>query len=72
MHYLFTPPPLTTHKFVFSSCTDMDEHVEKIVKQFAMTNSSPYTCVRMLQMMDDHLYDVQTIVNIFNKANTFC
>jgi hypothetical protein len=47
----------------------MDEHVEKMVKQFAMKNSSPSTCVRMLHMTDDHLYDVQTVANIFNKAN---
>jgi Zn-dependent oligopeptidase len=53
---------------VFSSCTDMDEHVEKMVKQFAMTNSSPSTCVLMLHRMDDRLYDVQTISNILNKA----
>jgi hypothetical protein len=53
---------------VFSSRTDMDEHVEKMVKQFAMMNSSPSTCVRMLHRMDDHLYDVQTDANIFNKA----
>jgi hypothetical protein len=46
----------------------MDEHVEKMVKQFAMTNASPSTCVRMLHRMDDHLYDVQTVSNIFNKA----
>jgi hypothetical protein len=46
----------------------MDEHVEKMVKQFAMTNSSPSTCVRMLHRMYDRLYDVHTIVNIFNTA----
>jgi hypothetical protein len=46
----------------------MDEHVEKMVKQFAMTNSSPSTCVRMLHRMDDRLYDVQTVANICNKA----
>jgi hypothetical protein len=56
------------HTVVFSSRTDMDEHVEKIVKQFAMTNSSPSTCIRMLHRMDDRLYDVQTVANIFNKA----
>jgi hypothetical protein len=33
-----------------------------------MTNSSPSTCVRMLHRMDDRLYDVQTVANIFNKA----
>jgi hypothetical protein len=47
---------------------DMDEHVEKMVKQFAMTNASPSTCVRMLHRMDDHLYDVQNVANIYNKA----
>jgi hypothetical protein len=47
---------------------DMDEHVEKMVKQFAMTNASPSTCFRMLHRMDDRLYDVQTVSNIFNKA----
>jgi hypothetical protein len=47
----------------------MDEHVEKMVKQFAMTNSSPSTtCVRMLHWMDDHLYDVHTVANVFNKS----
>jgi hypothetical protein len=46
----------------------MDEHVRKMVKQFAMTNASPSTCVRMLHRMEDRLYDVQTIANIFNKA----
>jgi hypothetical protein len=46
---------------VFSSRTDMDEHVEKMVKQFAMTNSSPSTCVRMLHRMGP-------VTNIFNKA----
>jgi hypothetical protein len=46
----------------------MDEHMEKMVNQFAMTNSSPSTCVRMLHRMDDHLYDVQIVANIFNKA----
>jgi hypothetical protein len=53
---------------VFNSHTDMDEHVEKMVKQFAMTNTSPSTCVRMLHRMEDPLYDVQTVANIFNKA----
>jgi archaellum biogenesis ATPase FlaH len=47
----------------------MNEHVEKIVKQFAMTNSSPSTYVQMLHRMDDYSYDVQTIANILNKAN---
>jgi hypothetical protein len=46
----------------------MDEHVEKMVKQFAMTNASPSTCVRMLHRMDDRVYDVQTVAQIFNKA----
>jgi hypothetical protein len=46
----------------------MDEHVEKMVKQFAMMNYSPSTCVRMLHRMDDRLYDAQTVANIFNKA----
>jgi hypothetical protein len=45
----------------------MDEHVEKMMKQFAMTNSSPSTCVRMLHRMDDRFCDVQTVANIFNK-----
>jgi hypothetical protein len=53
---------------VFSSCTYMDEYVEKMVKQFAMMNASPSTCVRMLHRMDDCRYDVQTVANIFNKA----
>jgi hypothetical protein len=53
---------------IFSSRTDMDEHLEKMVKQFAVTNSSPSTCVWMLHRMEDHLYDVQTVANIFNKA----
>jgi hypothetical protein len=38
---------------VFISRTDMDEHVEKMVKKFTMTNSYPSTCVRMLHRMDD-------------------
>jgi hypothetical protein len=46
----------------------MDEHVEKMVKKFAMTNYSPSTCVRMLNRMNDCLYDVQTFANISNKA----
>jgi hypothetical protein len=46
----------------------MDKHVEKMVKQFAMNNSSPSTCVRMLHRMDDCLYDVQNVANIFNKV----
>jgi hypothetical protein len=53
---------------VFSIRTDMDEHVEKMVKQFATMNSSPSTCVRMLHRMDDRLYDIQTVANIFNNA----
>jgi hypothetical protein len=53
---------------VFSSRTDTDEHVEKMVKQFAMMNASPSTCVRRLHKIDDRLYDMQTIANIFNKA----
>jgi hypothetical protein len=51
---------------VFSIRTDMDEHVEKMVKQFVMTNSSPSTCIRMLHM-DNRQYDVQTVANICNK-----
>jgi hypothetical protein len=46
----------------------MDEHVETMVKQFAMTNYSPSTCVWMLHRMDDRLYYVQTVANISNKA----
>jgi hypothetical protein len=53
---------------VFSSRTDMDEHVEKMVKQVAMTNSSPSTYVRMLHRIDDRLFDVHTVAKIFNKA----
>jgi hypothetical protein len=53
---------------VFSSRTDMDEHVEKMVKQFAMTRASPSTCVKILHRMDDHLYDVQNVANISHKA----
>jgi hypothetical protein len=33
---------------VFSSRTDMDEHMEKMVRQFAIINDSPSTCVPML------------------------
>jgi hypothetical protein len=54
---------------VFSSRTDMYEHVEKMVKQIAMMNSSTSTCVRMLHRMDDPSYDVQNVANILNKAN---
>jgi hypothetical protein len=54
---------------VFSSHTNMDEHVEKMVKQFAITNSSPPTYVRMLHRMDDRLYDVKNIANVLNKEN---
>jgi predicted house-cleaning NTP pyrophosphatase (Maf/HAM1 superfamily) len=54
--------------FVFSSRTDIDEHVDRMVKQFAMKNYFPSTCVRMLHRMDDRLYDVKTVVNIFNNA----
>jgi hypothetical protein len=54
--------------FVFSSRTDMDEHMEIMVKQFAMKNYFPSTCVRMLHRMDNRLCDVQTVANIFNKA----
>jgi hypothetical protein len=50
----------------------MDEHVEKMVKQFAMMNSSPSTCVRMLHRMDDRFYDVQTVSIIFNKEIRVC
>jgi hypothetical protein len=46
----------------------MDEPVEKMVKQFAMMNASPSTCVRMLHRMDDPLYDKQNVANIFNKV----
>jgi hypothetical protein len=46
----------------------MDEHVEKIVKQFAMMNFPPSTRVQMLHRMDGRLYDVQNVANIFNKA----
>jgi hypothetical protein len=47
---------------------DMDEHLEKMVKQFSMTDASPSTCVRILHRMNDRLYDVQTVANILNKA----
>jgi hypothetical protein len=53
---------------VFSSRMDMDEHIEKMVKQFAIMKAFPSTCVRMLHRMDDCLYDVQTVANICNKA----
>jgi hypothetical protein len=53
---------------VFSIRTDMDKHVEKMVKQFAMTNSSPSTCVPMLHRMDYHLYDVQNVANKAKKS----
>jgi hypothetical protein len=46
----------------------MDEHVEKMVKKFAMTNASLSTYVRMFHWMDDHLYDVQSITSIFNNT----
>jgi hypothetical protein len=54
---------------VFHSHTNMDEYMEKMVNQFAMTNYLPSTCVLMLHRMDDRLYDMQTVVNIFNEAN---
>jgi hypothetical protein len=53
---------------LFSIHTDMDKNMEKMVKQFAMTNYSPATCVQILHRMDDRLYDAQTVANIFNKA----
>jgi hypothetical protein len=53
---------------VFGSHTFMAKHVEKMVKQFAIANSSPSNCVWMLHRMDVHLYDVQTVANISNKA----
>jgi hypothetical protein len=46
----------------------MDEHMEKMVKHFAMTEFSLSMCVRMLHRMDNRLYDVQTVANIFNKV----
>jgi hypothetical protein len=51
--------------FVFSSRTDIEEQVEKMVKQFEMTNSYTSTCLGMLHRIDDRLYDVQTVANIF-------
>jgi hypothetical protein len=48
----------------------MDEHIVKMVKQFAMCNSSPATAVRMLNAMGDRLYDRQMVSNIFNKVNS--
>jgi hypothetical protein len=53
---------------VFGSRTDMDEHMEKMVKQFAMMNTSLSACVCMFHRVEDHLYDVQTVANIFKKA----
>jgi hypothetical protein len=47
----------------------MDENVVKMLKQFAICNSSPATAVRMLHAMDDRLYERQMVSNIFNKAN---
>jgi hypothetical protein len=52
-----------------SSLNDMDEHSVKMVKHFAMCNSSPVTAVRMLHTMGDRLYERQMVSNIFNKAN---
>jgi hypothetical protein len=46
----------------------MDKHVEKMMKQFSMPNASPSTCLRMLHRMDDRIYYVKTVANIFNKA----
>jgi hypothetical protein len=40
-----------------------------MVKQFTMTHYSPSTRVRMLHQMGNHLYDVQTVANIFKNAN---
>jgi hypothetical protein len=57
-------------KVVFSSGINVDEHMENMVKQFTMTHSSLSTCVWMLHMMDNCLYDVQTVANICNKAKT--
>jgi hypothetical protein len=59
---------MNEQKVVFISRTDMDKHMEKIAKQFAMTNSSPSACIRMFHRMDDRLYDVQTVSNIFNNT----
>jgi hypothetical protein len=47
----------------------MDEHVVKMVKQFAMCNSSLATAVRMLHAMCHRLYNHQVVSNIFKKAN---
>jgi hypothetical protein len=52
---------------LFSSRNDMDEHVVKMVKQFAMYNSSPTTAVRMLHTMGDRLYDRQMVSNILTR-----
>jgi hypothetical protein len=46
---------------LFSSRNDMDEHVVKMVKQFAMCNSSAATAVRMLHVMGGRLYDHQMV-----------
>jgi hypothetical protein len=52
---------------LFRSGNDMDEHVVKMVKQFAMYNSSPTTAVRMLHTMGDRLYDRQMVSNILTR-----
>jgi hypothetical protein len=46
----------------------MDEHMEKMVKQCTMTNYLPPICVWLLNRMNYHLYDVQTVANICNEA----
>jgi hypothetical protein len=54
---------------LFSIRNDMDEHVVKMIKQFAICNSSPATAIRMLHAMGDRLYERQTVSTIFNKTN---
>jgi hypothetical protein len=47
----------------------MDQHVVKMVNQFAIFNSLPTTSVRILHAMGDRLYDHQMVSTIFNKVN---
>jgi hypothetical protein len=50
--------------FLNSGGNEMFEQGNKVT--CSITSNS--TCVRMLHMMDERLYDVQTVANIFNKT----
>jgi hypothetical protein len=53
---------------IFARADQLDNNVEKMIKDFEVVNAKPSTASRLLHHMDDRVYDPKAISNVVAKA----